>query len=61
MRIQRTRDGTFLIVETDSDGKTFTFDEKDTFIEACDFIAQWDDWEQAWEDCSDDLEEDEEI
>jgi hypothetical protein len=56
MRIQRTREGTFLVVETDSDGKTFAFDEKDTYLEACDVITQWIDWEQAWDNTEDDEE-----
>jgi hypothetical protein len=56
MRIQRTRDGTFLVVETDSNGETFAFDEKDTYLEACDVITQWADWERAYEDTEDDEE-----
>ena len=53
MRIQKTKEGTFLIVETDSEGQTFCFDEKDTFLEAMETVVQWEDWEDAWEDGED--------
>lgn len=57
MRIQRTKEGTFLLVETDSNGETFTIDERDTYVEICDAMEDWLRCDEEW----DKTEEDEEI
>ena len=60
MRIQKTQDCTYLVVETDSDGQTFAFGEYGTFLEAMESIAEWEQWEDEWErteGCEDNDEE----
>jgi hypothetical protein len=56
MRIQRTKEGTFLLVETDSNGETFTIDERDTYVEICDAMEDWLRCDEEWDKCDEDEE-----
>lgn len=57
MRIQRTKEGTFLLVETDSDGNTFTIDERDTYVEIRDAMDDWLRCDEEWDKTGEDEED----
>ena len=58
MRIQKTKDCTFLVVETDTDGKTFALEECNTYLEACECIEDWKRVDAEWDraECGDEEE-----
>ena len=59
MRIQKTKECTFLVVETDTDGKTFALGEFNTYLEACDCIEDWIRCDEEWDRTENCLDEEE--
>ena len=49
MRIQRRKDGMYQVVESDTDGETFVFEEFSKLWLAKEYIAEWELWEAEWE------------
>ena len=57
MRIQRRKDGMYQVVESDTDGETFVFEEFSKLWLAKEYIAEWEQWEAAWEASDTNLKE----
>ena len=58
MRIQRLKNGMYQVVESDSTGETFVFDEFSKKWLAQEYIDEWKQWEEEWEK---DLDNDDEL
>lgn len=53
MRAQHLKNGMWQVVETDSDGQTFVFEEFSRKWQADEYIADCNEWEEAWEEMED--------
>jgi hypothetical protein len=57
MRIQKTKEHTFLVVETDTNGETFPLEECYTYTEAVEAMEDWARVDAEWEDTEYNLDE----